>query len=169
MPAIRLGLTREGLPDYKDLLQRTERAKDRLIECSLLLSRAARWTFGLDFVSPGHWFARKARRQWQSAKDELDEVRRYFEKELPQAEVPSAWSMLGEELAWWIGLRPVESTRAGIQVSEKWKWPLASPFDIDDPSITFEQRMLTTRLEIDHLLDAVATLSAKLRAHVLAG
>lgn len=156
------------MPDYKDLLQRTERAKDLLIECAFLLGRAARLTFGLPFISPGHWYARKARRHFVNVMSELDEVRRHFANELPPAEAPSAWAILGEELGWWIGLRPIESTRMGIRIDDKWKWPITSPFDIDDPSITFEQRMLTTKLEIENLLDAVAALSAKLRARVLA-
>lgn len=156
------------MPDYKDLLQRTERAKDLLIECALLLGRAARMTFGLGFISPGHFYARKARRHFANVMSELDEVKRYFASELPEAEVLSGWGVLGEELAWWIGMRPVESTRTGIPLSDKWKWPLTSPFDIDDPTITFEQRMLTTKLEVENLLDAVASLSAKLRARVLA-
>lgn len=156
------------MPDYKDLLQRTERAKDILIECELQLGRAARWTFGIDFVSPGHWFARKARRSFEQVMVELDVVKRTFVNELPEVEVPSAQAVLGEELAWWIGMRPVESTRAGVQLTSKWKWPVTSPFDIDDPSFTFEQRMLTTKLEVQNLLDAVAALSAKLRTRVLA-
>jgi hypothetical protein len=104
------------LPDYRDLLQRTERAKDLLIECALLLGRAARLTFGLPFISPGHWYARKARRLFVDVMGELDDAVRHRR-----------------------------------------------------PSITFEQRMLTTKLEIENLLEAVAALSAKLRARVLAG
>ena len=151
--------------DYGDLLQRAERAKDLLIECSLQLSRAARLTFGLAFLSPGHWYARKARRLYSDATLELERVRS-FVRDLPEPDVPSATAMLGEELAWWLNLRPAGASRLAIPVSARWEWNVLSPFD--SPSLTFEQRMQTARLEVDNLLDAVATLSAKLRLHVLA-
>jgi hypothetical protein len=53
--------------------------------------------------------------------------------------------------------------RAGHQLSigARWEWRPLSPFD--DPSLTFENRMETTRLEVNNLLEAVGDLLARLR------
>src|SRR5688572_27146790 len=49
--------------DYADLMVRAERAKELLLECSVALARAARWSVRGMYelpIAPGHWFARKA-------------------------------------------------------------------------------------------------------------
>jgi hypothetical protein len=153
--------------DYTDLMVRAERAKELLLECSVALARAARWSVRGMYelpIAPGHWFARKARKLFSAAMVELEHVREKVSVELPDVEVPTVFAVLGEELAWWLGLRPRFGSTVGDQVSigARWEWRPLSPFD--DPSLTFENRMETTRLEVNNLLEAVAALLSRLRA-----
>jgi hypothetical protein len=159
--------------DYSDLTTRAERAKDLLLECSVALSRAARWSmpgpfFGLP-IGPGHWFARKARKLYTAAMVDLQYVRDQIAFKVPDVEVPTLLAVLGEEVAWWIGLRPKFGSTAGppsISATARWEWRPLSPFD--DPSLTFENRMETTRLEVNNLLEAVGALLARLRTKLAA-
>lgn len=152
------------MPNYSDLMTRTQRAMGLFLDCSLALSKAARWSFRGPFfelpITPGHWFARRARALFASAMAELSHVRSQVTVDLPDVEVPRLTAVLGEELATWLGFRPRLGSTQDSTLAVRWEY---APFAFQDTSLTFEQRMETSRVEVEELVDRTGELLARLR------